>query len=612
MKNFIRVFRYGDGIKSKAPAYIIFTILGVIFSAFNLALLIPFLDILFDKVEAYSTLKAPENVYSVQYAIYYFKSVFIQIIEKDGKPAALIFVCSMIAASVFLTNLFRYLANIISARMRTDIIRNMRVHLFNSVSALHLGFFTNERKGDLISRLTNDIQEIESTVLSSLKTLFKEPLTVVVYFIVLFLISFKLTLFTIIILPLMGGILAEIIKRLKKQARLSQQSIGRVVNIFDELLSGMRVVKAFNAQPVMQQKMLKEANHYRSLGFSMAVKRELASPLSEFLGVGIVITILYYGTILILNKESTMEPSAFISYLAFFSQIISPSKLFSQGITNLQKGMAASERIFEITNTTSQIISKPNAVKIPQFEKEIEFRNVSFSYDKEVILKNINVVIPRGKMIALVGASGAGKSTLADLIPRFYDPTEGQLLIDGHDLRDCDLHSMRSHMGIVTQESILFNDTVFENIAFGKPGSTMEEVIQAAKIANAHEFIESMEEGYNTFIGERGGRLSGGQRQRLSIARAVLKDPAILILDEATSALDSESERLVQDALSKLMKNRTSIVIAHRLSTIQHADEILVMDSGQVIERGNHESLVNQNGIYKKLSSMQQVFVDAK
>jgi len=584
----------------------------VIFSAFNLALLIPFLDILFDKVNPEEILKIPESHLTVEYMLYLFKSNFIKIISENGKEAALVFICISITISVFATNLFRYLANVLSAKLRADTLKNLRMDIFNKVSLLHLGFFTNERKGDLIARVTNDVQEIETSILNSLKTLFQEPMKVIVYFVALFLISFKLTLFTVLILPVTGFLMAELIKRLRRQARDSQGSVGRIVNIFDELLSGMRVVKAFNAQGKMQDKMSKETNFYRKLSFSMSLKRELASPISEFLGVGIVIVILYYGTMLILNSDSEMAPAAFMSYLAFFSQIISPGKAFSTGISNLQKGLASAERVFETIDTKTEISNAPNAIKLEEFTKSIEFSNVSFSYDSEEVLREIDLTIEKGKMVALVGASGAGKSTLGDLIPRFYDVTSGSLLLDGVNIKEIDLNSLRHHIGIVTQESILFNDTVFENIAFGKAGATLEEVKEAARIANAEEFIENLENGYETLIGERGGRLSGGQRQRLSIARAVLKDPDILILDEATSALDSESERLVQDALSKLMKNRTSIVIAHRLSTIQHANEIIVLDRGKIVERGSHEKLLLENGIYKKLSTMQNIFIDAQ
>ena len=612
MKNFKRVFSYAKNLGIVFPGYVVFSILGIIFSAFNLALLIPFLDILFDQVSTNTILVEPSSKLTLEYALYFFQSKFVNIIATDGKDAAVIFICILIMTSIISTNLFRYVANILSAKIRVDVTRNLRMALFTKVSKFHIGYFTNERKGDLISRLTVDIQQIDTSLLSSIRTLMKEPLTIIVYFVFLFVISVKLTVFTIIVLPVTAIVMTELIKRLKIQALQSQESMGRIVNIFDELLGGIRVIKAFNARKDIENRMGEETGFLRNVVFSMAKKRELSSPISETFAVGAVTLILYYGSKLILNNESTLDPSSFLGYLAIFSQIIPPGKAFSQGISNLPNGLAAAERVFQVMDTESKIKDPENPKYLNAFNQEIEFSDVSFSYDTEIILNKINLRIQKGKMVALVGASGAGKSTLADLIPRFYDPNSGELKIDGENIKNYNLFSLRQHMGIVTQESILFNDTVMKNIALGKPDATPEEVMEAAKIANAHEFIEGMEEGYHTFVGERGNRLSGGQKQRLSIARAILKNPSILILDEATSALDSESEKLVQDALSKLMQNRTSIVIAHRLSTIQHADLIVVLDKGEIIEQGTHDELLKQDGIYKKLSSMQQVFIDAE
>jgi subfamily B ATP-binding cassette protein MsbA len=411
----------------------------------------------------------------------------------------------------------------------------------------------------------------------------------------------------LLVLPLTGGVLAEIIRRLKKQAKNSQESLGRIVNILDETFAGMRVVKAFNARNFILQKFEEESSYYRKVNKSMSYKNELASPVSEILGVAIVAAIIFFGGKLVLSNQSSLTPESFLVFLGIFAQIIQPAKNFSNGITSLQKGTASAKRIFDIIDLEPQIKNKSNAIKLNEFKDSIEFKNVSFAYDLDkVVLKNINLKIEKGKTIALIGPSGGGKSTLADLVPRFYDPTQGEVCIDGISIADYDLESMRQHLGIVTQESILFNDTIFNNIAFGKPNVSEEEVMQAAKIANAHDFIMQTENGYETKIGERGSKLSGGQRQRLSIARAVLKNPPILILDEATSALDSESEKLVQEALFNLMKNRTSIVIAHRLSTIQHADEIVVIQDGTIAERGTHEELNQKNGIYKKLSDIQK------
>ena len=612
MKNFLRIFRFGKRLRLRASVFVITMTLAVVFSAFNLALIYPLLNILFNQVDISKDLVLPENTLSIDYALYVFKLEFLNIIKSEGKQAALMMICLMILVSVFLANVFKYMANLISARIRTDIVKVLRTALFDKVTRMHMGFFTNERRGDLISRLTNDVQEVEHTVLNSFQFLLKEPVTFVVYIVSLFLISFELTLFTLIVLPIAGGLLTEVIKRLRRQSMAGQEALGRAVNIFDETLGGMRVIKAFNARKFLSNKMEKETESYRKISYSIAINRELSSPLSEFMGVGIVLIILYYGGTLILKNEAILEPGAFITYLAFFSQVIPPAKAFSSGITNLQKGLAASVRIFEVVDTPEEVSDKEDAVKLDNFQDEIEFRNVGFAYDSVPVLENISFRLPKGKIVALVGPSGGGKSTLADLVPRFYDATRGEVLIDGRPLQDYTTGSIRDHMGIVTQESILFNDTVFNNIAFGLENADKERVVRAAQIANAHGFIEELPESYETMIGERGSRLSGGQRQRISIARAVLKDPGILILDEATSALDSESEKLVQEALTKLMTNRTTLVIAHRLSTIKHADEILVIDYGKIVERGNHDDLLAKKGIYKKLSEMQNIFIDSE
>jgi subfamily B ATP-binding cassette protein MsbA len=507
---------------------------------------------------------------------------------------------------VILANLFRYLERVMATKIRVDLVKNIRMDIFGKVTQLHIGYFNNERKGDLISRFTNDVNEVEGAVMNSLKAVLKEPITIVVYFYMLFTISPQLTLFTLLVLPLTGGVLAEIIKRLKKQATQSQESLGRILTILDETFSGMRVIKAFNARKFVIDRIERESGFYRATSKSMAYKNELASPVSEILGVLIISGIIFFGGNMVLSNDATLESSAFMTFLAVFTMIIQPAKSFSNGITSLQRGTASAARIFSIIDLQPVIRSKPNAIELKSFEKSIEFKNVSFAYDTEHVLQNINLTIEKGKTIALVGPSGGGKSTLADLVPRFYDPTQGELLLDGRTLMDYELESLRKQIGVVTQESILFNDTIFNNIAFGMPNVNEEKVIQAAKIANAHDFIMQTENGYQTFIGERGSKLSGGQRQRLSIARAVLKNPPILILDEATSALDSESEKLVQEALFNLMKNRTSIVIAHRLSTIQHADEIVVIQEGKVAERGTHEQLSIKNGLYKKLVDIQK------
>lgn len=565
------------------------------------------LKILFDKNASYEVLTKPAFRFSADYATELFKYYFTVNSREYGAINVLLSVCIAIVICVLLANLFRYLERMVASRIKVDVVKNMRMDIFSNVSRMHIGFFNDQRKGDLISRFTNDISEVENSVMNCLKSVLKEPIVIIVYYIVLFSISVKLTLFTLIVLPITGGLVSEIIKRLKRRAQQSQESVGRIVNILDETFSGMRVVKAFNARQFILNRIDEETSYHRRVNLSISRKNELASPMSEFLGVIIISVILYYGGHMVLGVKPDLKPEAFMGFLTFYASIIQPAKNFSNGITSLQKGTVAAKRIFDLIDLEPAIQSKPDAITLEAFRDRIEFQQVSFAYDKEPVLRNINLTIEKGKTIALVGPSGGGKSTLADLVPRFYDPVSGDVKLDGVSLKDYEVESLRQQMGVVTQESILFNDTIFNNIAFGMPNVREEDVIQAARVANAHDFIMQTENGYQTKIGERGSKLSGGQRQRLSIARAVLKNPAILILDEATSALDSESEKLVQDALNNLMKNRTSIVIAHRLSTIQHADEIVVIQGGQIVERGTHEELTRQDGLYKKLNEIQRV-----
>jgi subfamily B ATP-binding cassette protein MsbA len=456
-----------------------------------------------------------------------------------------------------------------------------------------------------MSSLSNDVNEIESSVVSSVQVIFREPLMLIGYIILLFMMSVQLTLFTLIVLPISGLIITTISRRLRKDAKLGQTLLGNILSIIEETISGIRIIKAFNAQKYVNKKFDEQNSRYRSVLKSMWNKRELASPISEFLGVAVVVIVILYGGQMVLQNESDLNASEFITYIILYSQILVPAKNISSALTNIQRGIASGERIFTILDTPVKIEEDPNAISIKEFRGKISYENVSFQYAEKKVLDTINLDIEKGKMIALVGASGAGKSTMADLLPRFYDVTEGAITIDGIDIRKIKLSDLNHLMGIVTQESILFNDTVFKNISFGNEEATEEQVIEAAKIANAHEFIVKLEEGYYTNIGDRGTKLSGGQRQRLSIARAVLKNPPILILDEATSALDTESERLVQEAIQNLMKNRTSVVIAHRLSTIQYADQIVVMQGGKIIEQGKHAELLALNGTYRKLSEMQ-------
>lgn len=610
MKTYLRILSYARPFGKFVPTYIGYTLLSIIFGLINFTLLKPLFDVIFEQVAPESLERfrdLPRFQFTLEYFTGLFNHYFLKIQDDYGKVGTLAFVCIVIVFSVFLSNLFTYLSGVVLAKVRAKVIKGMRTNIFNRVSGLHLSYFSNERKGDLMSKMTNDVQEVENTIVQSLRVVFREPATIILYFAVLFFMSVKLTLFTILLIPISGAIIGGITRRLKKKAIESQQSLGRIVNILDETLGGMRVIKAFNAESFMFGKFDQETDNYAAVNVNMARKNELASPISQFLGVTVVAGILVYGGSLVLSGNSSLSASDFITYIIIFTQVLNPAKEISRAVSSIQRGIASAERIFEVVDTQPAISSPANPQTLTGFKHEIEFRNVDFSYGEKMVLKGINFKLEKGKTIALVGPSGGGKSTLADLVPRFYDPTHGEILIDGINLKSLDLASLRKYMGIVTQESILFNDTVFNNIAFGLEGVTEMQVIEAAKIANAHEFIEKMENGYQTNIGERGSKLSGGQRQRLSIARAVLKNPPILILDEATSALDSESEKLVQEALTQLMKNRTTLVIAHRLSTIQHADEILVIDQGKITQRGTHNELLQKEGLYQKLSSIQSV-----
>ncbi|SFT99355.1 ATP-binding cassette, subfamily B, MsbA [Algoriphagus locisalis] len=610
MKTYLRILSYAKPYGKFVPTYIIYAFLSIVFGLLNFTLLKPLFDVIFEQVDPESLAKyadKPEFSFSIEYFSHLFNYNFLQVAEEYGKMGTLFYVCIIIVLSVFLSNLFTYLSGVVLAKVRALVIKRMRMDIFEHVSGLHIGYFSNERKGDLMSKMTNDVQEVENTIVQSLRVVFREPATIILYFSVLFFMSVKLTLFTILIIPISGAIIGGITRRLKKKAVQSQQSLGRIVNILDETLGGMRVIKAFNAEGFMKKKFDGETDFYADVNVNMARKNELASPISQFLGVFVVAGILVYGGSMVLSGNSDLGASDFITYIIIFTQVLNPAKEISRAVSSIQRGIASAERVFTVVDTPSQVTSPASPAILTKFEQAVEVKNVSFAYEDQLVLKDINFTLERGKTIALVGPSGGGKSTLADLVPRFYDPSAGEILLDGNNLKDFDLKDLRSLMGIVTQESILFNDTVFNNIAFGVEGATEAQVMEAAKIANAHEFIEKMEDGYQTSIGERGSKLSGGQRQRVSIARAVLKNPPILILDEATSALDSESEHLVQEALTKLMSNRTTLVIAHRLSTIQYADEILVIERGEIVQRGTHTDLSQIEGLYQKLSSIQSV-----
>jgi ATP-binding cassette, subfamily B, bacterial MsbA len=587
------------------PAYAVLAILAVAFGLVNFTLLIPLLNVLFGTADVDLAYPKPEFSLNLIYFRDLFNYYFQRILNLYGREGGLKFVCFVLITSVFLANLFKYFSQRIMSSMRTTTIYNLRKHLFEKVISLHLGYFNSQQKGQLISKLTNDVNEIENTVVSSVQVIFKEPLMIIGYLVLLFMMSVKLTIFTLMVLPISGLIISLLLKKLKKQSVQIQELLGRILSIVEETVSGVRIIKAFNGQKFIREKFDQENDSHRSVLRSMWNKRELASPISEFLGVSVVAIILLYGGLLVMSNASDLSASEFITYIILYSQILVPAKNISTAVSNIQRGIASGERIFDVMDAEIAIRSQPEAHEIKAFKEMVSYDSVSFAYGEEPVLKNISFKIPKGKIIALVGPSGSGKSTIADLLPRFYDCTAGSINIDGTDIRKIKLESLRGQLGIVTQESILFNDTVFNNIAFGVEDALEEDVIRAAKIANAHQFISELPGGYQSNIGDRGLKLSGGQRQRLSIARAVFKNPPILILDEATSALDTESERLVQEALQNLMKNRTTLVIAHRLSTIQHADEIIVIEKGEIVERGRHEELLKKGGLYKKLSDLQ-------
>lgn len=605
MKIYFRLLAFAKPYRNYIPEYILYVIPSIIFGALNFTLLMPLLDVLFNVNAKANVTALPAFSFSIDYIKLFFQYYYFVVAGSHGKFAALEVICGIIMVSVFLSNFFRYMSQRVLTRMRTWVVYRLKKSLFNKLSTLHMGFFHRQQKGNILSIMSTDVHEIENSIVSSVQVLFRDPLQVIVYVIILFVTSLKLTLFTLIFFPVSAALIAGIAKKLRRSADASQSLLGRLLNVTDETISGARIIKAFTAQLFVQKKFEVHNEEYRKVQKSMVNRRELAGPLSEFLGVLVIIAVMVYGGRLVLNQQSDLSASKFVAYIIFYTQLIAPIKNISTALTNIQRGLAAGERVLAIIDTENEVVDKPDALKLASFENKIEFRDLSFAYNTEEILKNISFNIPKGNMVAIVGQSGAGKSTTADLLCRFYDPQGGGVFIDNSDIRDYTLESLRRQMGIVTQEAILFNDTVFNNIAFGIENADEKDVIFAAKVANAHEFIEQMEEGYQTNIGDRGSRLSGGQRQRISIARAVLKNPPILILDEATSSLDTESEKLVQDAIQKLMLNRTSLVIAHRLSTIQHADEIIVLNAGQIVQRGNHHELIKTEGIYKKLCEMQ-------
>ncbi len=605
MKRFSTILKYLRNQKRNIVLYVTFNLLSVLFSLVSLAMLGPFLQLLFDKEKA--PIIKPEFNFSANGLLNELKYFIGQLKSLHGAVYALASICIIIVVAIFFKNVFTYLSYRVLAPMRNYVMTKLRADLYNKILSLPIGYFTEQRKGDIISRMSNDANEVEWSVMSTLEGLIRDPMTILIILGTLIFLSPQLSLFLMVLLPLSGFIIGRVSRSLKKQSTQSQEKLGTLMSILDETLGGLRVIKAFNAEKLLRGKFFETNTTLNHIRNRMNFRRDLASPMSEFLGVLVLITILWWGGERILGGQLHLTPDGFITYILLFTQIINPAKSLSTAYYNAQRGSSAIQRIEEILKAAVVVEEDPNPKTLPSFNNSIEFRNVTFGYDDITILDNINLTIEKGKTVALVGSSGAGKSTLADLVPRFHDVSGGELLIDGINIREYSLYSLRSQMSIVTQEPILFNDTIANNITLGKPDASEAEIIQAAKIANAHDFIMQKEDGYQTNIGDRGSKLSGGERQRVTIARALLKNPPILILDEATSSLDTESERLVQDAINHMMQNRTSIVIAHRLSTIRHADEIIVLQKGKIVERGSHDQLIQQGGFYKKLVEMQEV-----
>lgn len=611
MKTYFRLLSFAKPIEKFAIPYIVFTLFYVVFSTMIYPLLVPLLNTLFidNTCAGAAAMAAPKPAFFLDVTGWfkYYMDYFIKI---EGRWGALKYTCTIIVITMVIGNLFRYLAARTMENLRVHTLLNLRRSVFNNIMDMHLGYFNNNRKGDIISKIASDVQVVQFSVTATLQVIFKEPATMIFYLFLLFNFSVKLTLGALLVVPISAFIISKIVKRLKAQAISAQQTYGNMISYLDESLQGVRIIKAFNATDFIKKRFDDENIRYSKILRSMAKRQQSASPVSETLAITMISCIVLYGGYLILNKKADLNGAQFIAYIAIFSQLMRPAKAMSDSFSNIHSGIAAGERVLALIDEKPAIKDRPGAKDIEGFKDSIEFKNVTFAYGDKNVLSNINLTIPKGKTVALVGPSGGGKSTLIDLIPHFTEPQSGQINIDGNNVNDLTVKSLRSLLGVVNQESILFNDSIFNNIAFGKSNVTLEEVEAAAKIANAHNFILETEKGYNTNIGDRGAKLSGGQRQRICIARAVLNNPPIMLLDEATSALDTESEKLVQDALNNLMKNRTSVIIAHRLSTIQNADIIVVLEDGKIVEQGDHQQLINNDGVYRKLIDMQTFNAD--
>lgn len=612
MKKLFSVLKYTKNYRKETTLNIFFNVLFSVFSVFSITLLIPFLKLIFDSDVSYYQELLNKGLPKFEYSAKYFSDWgyyhMADLIISYGKTTMLMWICFTVFFATFLKNVCRYFAMYFLAPIRNGVVKDLRNKMMKKSLELPLSYFSDERKGDMMSRMTTDVIEIEWSIMQTLELIFREPLLIIISLVMLIVISPYLTLYVFLLLPVAGLAVALVSRSLKSRSAKGKVVFGQLFNIMEETLGALKVIKAFTGERFVQSRFEKVNAEYNKISIGLYRRSDLSSPISETVVLGVLMLILFIGGVMVIDNTSTLTAESFIGYFAVASQIVPPIKQITLAYNNIQKGIASEERIEKILDAENPIVNKPNAEKLEQFNHSIEFRQVSFAYhkgDAGYVLKNIDLTIPKGKTIALVGQSGSGKTTMADMIPRFYDTDLGEIRIDGISLKDMDIESLRKQIGVVTQESILFNDTIEHNITFGMDQYDKAKVIEAAKIANAHEFITQQPNGYDTNIGDRGGKLSGGQRQRISIARAILKNPPILILDEATSALDTESERLVQDALNNLMKNRTSIVIAHRLSTIINADEIIVINQGELVEKGTHKELLEKNGIYKKLYDMQ-------
>ncbi len=628
MKTYRRLLLFASPLRSFLPWYLLFTILATIFSTLNFAFFAPILDVLFQKQDQLILSKTPitfdtfpsfklielgtnstfigQYIESIKGFIMQVKDFFVLYLKSGTSLIdVLAKTCVILVFSAFFSSLFQFLASYYLAPLKGKVVRGVRTQVYEKILQLHLGFFSDEHRGDIISRMTNDVQEIETTLLQSFHTVIKQPITIIVVFATLFYISTSLTLFSLLVLPISAVLIAGITKKLRGRAKEGQHFLGEILSSIDEALSGIKVVQSFTAETYMSNKFYKQNKTYERLLRQIEISRSLASPISQFFGILVVVVILYFGGKVIFEGTGGLDAGTFLVFILLFASVISPIKSLANSIGIIQRGLVAGERLFTILDRDLEIENHPNAQQISVFQKNILFENVQFKYDEIPILKGINLEIKKGETVALVGPSGGGKSTMIDLIPRFHNVNGGKILIDGLEIEKCELASLRNQMGIVTQKPILFHDTVYNNIAFGMDVSKVQ-VIEAAKIANAHDFILGLEDGYDTVVGDGGGKLSGGQQQRVTIARAVLKDPAIFLLDEATSALDTESEKLIQSAFDKIMKDKTSVVIAHRLSTIRNADKIVVIKEGEIVEVGTHnELMLNEDGLYRKLAGMQ-------